>query len=148
MNKSNIIKIIQTEAYRSGHNEAVLKTVWVQAHGGSNPSASASSELYAPLWKCGMRAVFCFTWMFWCNYSFWKTKTWKLISLKLDKFTKRWTRKRYGTNKIALICYNLQFLFLQKIAFATPFIRMNFTVVLKCDFEWRKGSYFVNNNKP
>ncbi len=29
------------EAYRSGHNEAVLKTVWVQAHGGSNPSASA-----------------------------------------------------------------------------------------------------------
>ena len=30
------------EAYRSGHNEAVLKTVWVQAHGGSNPSASAN----------------------------------------------------------------------------------------------------------
>ena len=30
-----------TEAYRSGHNEAVLKTVWVKAHGGSNPSASA-----------------------------------------------------------------------------------------------------------
>ena len=34
-----------TEAYRSGHNEAVLKTVWVQAHGGSNPSASASKNL-------------------------------------------------------------------------------------------------------
>ena len=31
------------EAYRSGHNEAVLKTVWVQAHGGSNPSASAKN---------------------------------------------------------------------------------------------------------
>ena len=31
------------EAYRSGHNEAVLKTVWVQAHGGSNPSASANN---------------------------------------------------------------------------------------------------------
>ena len=30
------------EVYRSGHNEAVLKTVWVQAHGGSNPSASAT----------------------------------------------------------------------------------------------------------
>ena len=30
-----------TEAYRSGHNEAVLKTVWVQAHRGSNPFASA-----------------------------------------------------------------------------------------------------------
>ena len=33
------------EAYRSGHNEAVLKTVWVQAHGGSNPSASARQIL-------------------------------------------------------------------------------------------------------
>ena len=32
------------EAYRSGHNEAVLKTVWVQAHGGSNPSASAKEK--------------------------------------------------------------------------------------------------------
>ena len=29
------------QAYRSGHNEAVLKTVWAQAHGGSNPSACA-----------------------------------------------------------------------------------------------------------
>ena len=34
-------KQLNMEAYRSGHNEAVLKTVWVQAHGGSNPSASA-----------------------------------------------------------------------------------------------------------
>ena len=33
--------VIILEAYRSGHNEAVLKTVWVKAHGGSNPSASA-----------------------------------------------------------------------------------------------------------
>ena len=38
----DIIKPLNTEAYRSGHNEAVLKTVWVKAHGGSNPSASAS----------------------------------------------------------------------------------------------------------
>ena len=30
------------EVYRSGHNEAVLKTVWVKAPGGSNPSTSAS----------------------------------------------------------------------------------------------------------
>ncbi len=30
------------EEYRSGHNEAVLKTVWVKAHGGSNPSSSAT----------------------------------------------------------------------------------------------------------
>ena len=30
------------EVYRSGHNEAVLKTVWVKAHGGSNPSACAN----------------------------------------------------------------------------------------------------------
>ena len=29
------------EVYRSGHNEAVLKTVWVKAHGGSNPSSCA-----------------------------------------------------------------------------------------------------------
>ena len=32
------------QAYRSGHNEAVLKTVWVKAHGGSNPSACATKE--------------------------------------------------------------------------------------------------------
>ena len=31
------------DAYRSGHNEAVLKTVRVNAHGGSNPSASATA---------------------------------------------------------------------------------------------------------
>lgn len=30
-----------TETYRSGHNGAVLKTVRVQAHGGSSPSVSA-----------------------------------------------------------------------------------------------------------
>ncbi len=28
------------EGYRSGHNEAVLKTVWVHAHVGSNPTPS------------------------------------------------------------------------------------------------------------
>lgn len=33
------------EAYRSGHNEAVMKTVWAQAHGGSNPSASAKAKI-------------------------------------------------------------------------------------------------------
>ena len=32
------------QAYRSGHNEAVLKTVWVKAHGGSNPSACAKKR--------------------------------------------------------------------------------------------------------
>ena len=42
---------MHTEAYRSGHNEAVLKTVWVQAHGGSNPSASATAK------KCEPRKV-------------------------------------------------------------------------------------------
>ena len=30
-----------TEGYRSGHNEAVLKTVWAHAHVGSNPTPSA-----------------------------------------------------------------------------------------------------------
>ena len=38
---ATICIIQQMEVYRSGHNEAVLKTVWVQAHGGSNPSTSA-----------------------------------------------------------------------------------------------------------
>ena len=42
--KGDTISVTFAEAYRSGHNEAVLKTVWVQAHGGSNPSASAIIE--------------------------------------------------------------------------------------------------------
>ena len=36
---------MRMEAYRSGHNEAVLKTVWVQAHRGSNPFASAIATM-------------------------------------------------------------------------------------------------------
>ena len=32
------------ESYRSGHNEAVLKTVWEQSHVGSNPTPSAKKE--------------------------------------------------------------------------------------------------------
>ena len=36
--------MVNTQAYRSGHNEAVLKTVWVKAHGGSNPSACATHK--------------------------------------------------------------------------------------------------------
>ena len=36
-----------TERYRSGHNEAVLKTVWVHAHVGSNPTLSATMEKYS-----------------------------------------------------------------------------------------------------
>lgn len=31
------------ERYRSGHNEAVLKTVWVNARVGSNPTLCAMS---------------------------------------------------------------------------------------------------------
>ena len=37
--------IIFTEGYRSGHNEAVLKTVWAHAHVGSNPTPSARKRL-------------------------------------------------------------------------------------------------------
>ena len=33
------------EAYRSGHNEAVLKTVWEKSHRGSNPFASATKTM-------------------------------------------------------------------------------------------------------
>ena len=40
--KRNVCLKMRMEAYRSGHNEAVLKTVWVKAHGGSNPSSSAT----------------------------------------------------------------------------------------------------------
>ncbi len=32
---------VHVERYRSGHNEAVLKTVWAHAHVGSNPTLSA-----------------------------------------------------------------------------------------------------------
>ena len=32
------------ESYRSGHNEAVLKTAWVHAHVGSNPTLSAKGQ--------------------------------------------------------------------------------------------------------
>ena len=35
----------EKQEYRSGHNEAVLKTVWVKAHGGSNPSSCANGEV-------------------------------------------------------------------------------------------------------
>ncbi len=36
---------VKLESYRSGHNGAVLKTVRVQAHGGSNPSLSVNGEV-------------------------------------------------------------------------------------------------------
>lgn len=45
-----------TEAYRSGHNEAVLKTVWAQAHGGSSPSASANQNLNR-IRKCSIQVL-------------------------------------------------------------------------------------------
>ena len=32
------------QEYRSGHNEAVLKTVWGKPHGGSNPSSCATQQ--------------------------------------------------------------------------------------------------------
>ena len=35
------IRFTHLEGYRSGHNEAVLKTVWAHAHVGSNPTPSA-----------------------------------------------------------------------------------------------------------
>ena len=38
-----------TEGYRSGHNEAVLKTVWAPAHKGSNPFPSANLRLKTAL---------------------------------------------------------------------------------------------------
>ena len=35
---------LHSEDYRSGHNEAVLKTVCLHGHGGSNPSSSANKK--------------------------------------------------------------------------------------------------------
>ena len=40
-----------TEGYRSGHNEAVLKTVWAHAHKGSNPFPSAISPDFSGLFS-------------------------------------------------------------------------------------------------
>ena len=48
-----------TEAYRSGHNEAVLKTVWGQPHGGSNPSASANAKAPNRVPFCVAEAELC-----------------------------------------------------------------------------------------
>ena len=41
-----------TQAYRSGHNEAVLKTVRGNSHGGSNPSACAIKTNTIPRGWC------------------------------------------------------------------------------------------------
>ena len=54
--------IIFTEGYRSGHNEAVLKTVWVHAHVGSNPTPSAKAKGH--LW-----VSFLFWWHGWYEHS-------------------------------------------------------------------------------
>ena len=39
--------LFNKESYRSGHNEAVLKTVWAYAHVGSNPTLSAI-KMFSP----------------------------------------------------------------------------------------------------
>ena len=39
--------LFNKESYRSGHNEAVLKTVWAHAHVGSNPTLSAK-KMFSP----------------------------------------------------------------------------------------------------
>ena len=42
-----------TEGYRSGHNGADSKSVWVKAHVGSNPTPSAKTQSYQgfqPIW--------------------------------------------------------------------------------------------------
>ncbi len=44
MYKRDTLDIAVTERYRSGHNEAVLKTVWEQPHKGSNPFLSANKN--------------------------------------------------------------------------------------------------------
>ena len=46
------------EEYRSGHNEAVLKTVCPQGHGGSNPSFSVVLKWREPSNIKGSRCFF------------------------------------------------------------------------------------------
>ncbi len=53
-----ILLSIYSEEYRSGHNEAVLKTVWVQAHGGSNPSSSAKMNPTEPVKRLKFGFIF------------------------------------------------------------------------------------------
>lgn len=43
--KGDTISVTFAEAYRSGHNEAVLKTVCPQGRVGSNPTLSALGEV-------------------------------------------------------------------------------------------------------
>ena len=48
-----------TEGYRSGHNEAVLKTVWAHAHKGSNPFPSAKSpEFFGAFFDKNMGLIY------------------------------------------------------------------------------------------
>ena len=47
------------QEYRSGHNEAVLKTVWVKAHGGSNPSSCARKNDRFRLVVFSIKSAFC-----------------------------------------------------------------------------------------
>ena len=47
--RSNRRWITIMERYRSGHNEAVLKTVWAKAHVGSNPTLSVNRKGDTPL---------------------------------------------------------------------------------------------------
>ena len=46
-----------TEGYRSGHNEAVLKTVWAHAHKGSNPFPSAIAPNFSGLFSTKNRRM-------------------------------------------------------------------------------------------
>ena len=77
------------EAYRSGHNEAVLKTVWVHAHGGSNPSASARRKKYEPL-----RFVFLAFFVFFGIRTGWKAA--RNARLILYEITSRPNNRRNG----------------------------------------------------
>ena len=47
--------VMRLERYRSGHNEAVLKTVWGQLHMGSNPILSVRRALKGALFSCHLK---------------------------------------------------------------------------------------------
>ena len=77
------------QAYRSGHNEAVLKTVWVKAHGGSNPSACATKK------KDGFLPVFflCTVYRKWRGIRGWEPRTGESALPQRGSITKKYTAK-------------------------------------------------------
>ena len=95
-----VVYNIFVEGYRSGHNGAVLKTVRVKAHGGSNPSPSAKKFMEASMTEVIIGAIIgsisasMFAFMFvmlekWFQSNKEKAELKFLIRLELERSLKR-----------------------------------------------------------